>query len=90
MVTFDGRLLSGIGVVSAVVEAGSFARAGDALGLTQPAVSRAVGRLVRLHSSEIEFDCQACLVLAHELRADDCRTRCRPGARTHNGDRRPR
>ncbi|MDP8919752.1 MAG: LysR family transcriptional regulator [Pseudomonadota bacterium] len=43
--TFDGRLLSGIGVVSAVVEAGSFARAGDALGLTQPAVSRAVGRL---------------------------------------------
>jgi DNA-binding transcriptional LysR family regulator len=44
-VTFDGRLLSGIGVVSAVVEAGSFARAGDALGLTQPAVSRAVGRL---------------------------------------------
>jgi DNA-binding transcriptional LysR family regulator len=42
---FDGRLLSGIGVVSAVVEAGSFARAGDALGLTQPAVSRAVARL---------------------------------------------
>jgi DNA-binding transcriptional LysR family regulator len=44
-VAFDGRLLSGIGVVSAVVEAGSFARAGDALGLTQPAVSRAVARL---------------------------------------------
>ena len=43
--TFDGRLLSGIGVLTAVVEAGSFARAGDALGLTQPAVSRAVARL---------------------------------------------
>ncbi|WP_142781883.1 LysR family transcriptional regulator [Agrobacterium sp. T29] len=42
---FDSRLLNGIGVVSAVVEAGSFARAGEALGLTQPAVSRAVARL---------------------------------------------
>lgn len=42
---FDSRLLSGIGVLSAVVEAGSFARAGEALGLTQPAVSRAVARL---------------------------------------------
>ncbi|PZQ49305.1 MAG: LysR family transcriptional regulator [Rhodovulum sulfidophilum] len=43
--SFDGRLLSGIGVVAAVVEAGGFARAGEALGLTQPAVSRAVARL---------------------------------------------
>ncbi|CAA0090332.1 HTH-type transcriptional regulator DmlR [Starkeya nomas] len=43
--TFDSRLLSGIGVLSAVVEAGSFARAGEAMGLTQPAVSRAVARL---------------------------------------------
>ncbi|MDF0487512.1 LysR family transcriptional regulator [Sphingomonas sp. H39-1-10] len=42
---FDSRLLSGIGAVSAVVEAGSFARAGEAMGLTQPAVSRAVARL---------------------------------------------
>jgi hypothetical protein len=30
-VTFDSRLLSGIGVISAVVEAGSFARAGEAM-----------------------------------------------------------
>jgi DNA-binding transcriptional LysR family regulator len=43
--TFDGRLLSGIGVLTAVIEAGSFARAGDAIGLTQPAVSRAIARL---------------------------------------------
>ncbi|AGT11006.1 LysR family transcriptional regulator [Paracoccus aminophilus] len=43
--SFDSRLLSGIGVLSAVVQAGSFARAGEALGLTQPAVSRAVARL---------------------------------------------
>lgn len=43
--TFDARLLSGIGVLTAVVEAGSFARAGEAMGLTQPAVSRAVARL---------------------------------------------
>jgi DNA-binding transcriptional LysR family regulator len=42
---FDGRLLSGIGVLSAVIEAGSFMRAGEALGLTQSAVSRAVSRL---------------------------------------------
>jgi DNA-binding transcriptional LysR family regulator len=42
---FDSRLLSGIGVLSAVIEAGSFVRAGEALGLTQPAVSRAVARL---------------------------------------------
>lgn len=42
---FDSRLLNGIGVLTAVVEAGSFARAGEALGLTQPAVSRAVARL---------------------------------------------
>jgi DNA-binding transcriptional LysR family regulator len=42
---FDTRLLSGIGVLSAVVEAGSFARAGEAMGLTQPAISRAVARL---------------------------------------------
>ncbi|MBP0583047.1 LysR family transcriptional regulator [Labrys sp. LIt4] len=43
--TFDSRLLSGVGVLLAVVEAGSFARAGEAMGLTQPAVSRAVARL---------------------------------------------
>jgi DNA-binding transcriptional LysR family regulator len=43
--SFDSRLLSGIGVVVAVVEAGSFARAGEVMGLTQPAVSRAVARL---------------------------------------------
>lgn len=42
---FDTRLLNGIGVLSAVVEAGSFMRAGEALGLTQSAVSRAVARL---------------------------------------------
>jgi DNA-binding transcriptional LysR family regulator len=42
---FDGRVLSGIGVVTAVVEAGSFVRAADALGLTQSGVSRAVARL---------------------------------------------
>ncbi|EYF08721.1 LysR family transcriptional regulator [Chondromyces apiculatus] len=42
---FDGRLLSGLGVLSAVIEAGSFVRAGEALGLTQSAVSRAIARL---------------------------------------------
>src|SRR5580692_11653519 len=42
---FDGRLLSGIGVMAAVVEAGAFSRAGEVLGLSQSGVSRAVARL---------------------------------------------
>jgi DNA-binding transcriptional LysR family regulator len=42
---FDSRLLAGIGVLSAVVESGSFVRAGEALGLTPSGVSRAVARL---------------------------------------------
>jgi DNA-binding transcriptional LysR family regulator len=42
---FDGRLLSGIGVMVAVMENGSFVRAGLALGLTQSGVSRAIARL---------------------------------------------
>lgn len=42
---FDGRLLSGVSVLSAVIEAGTIARAADALGLTASAVSRAISRL---------------------------------------------
>jgi DNA-binding transcriptional LysR family regulator len=42
---FDGRLLSGIGVMSAVVESGAFSRAGEILGLSQSGVSRAIARL---------------------------------------------
>jgi DNA-binding transcriptional LysR family regulator len=42
---FDGRLLAGISVLAAVVETGNFARAAEALGLTQSGVSRAVARL---------------------------------------------
>lgn len=42
---FDRRGLDGLGVLRAVVEAGSFVGAGEALGLTQPAVSRAVAKL---------------------------------------------
>jgi DNA-binding transcriptional LysR family regulator len=41
----NGRLLSNVGVLAAVVEAGSFARAAEALGLTPSGVSRAVARL---------------------------------------------
>lgn len=43
--SFDGRLLSGIGVMVAVVEHGGFGRAGEALGLTPSGVSRAIARL---------------------------------------------
>ena len=42
---FDARLLSGIGVMAAVVESGSFARAGEIVGLTPSGVSRAIARL---------------------------------------------
>src|ERR1700761_9089321 len=42
---FDTRILSGIGVLAAVVESGNFVRAGEALGLTPSGVSRAVARL---------------------------------------------
>jgi len=42
---FDGRLLSGMSVLAAVVEAGSFSRAGDMLGLSASGVSRSVSRL---------------------------------------------
>lgn len=42
---FDARILSGVGVMAAVSETGSFARAAEALGLTPSGVSRAVARL---------------------------------------------
>jgi len=42
---FDTRLLSGLNVLVAVVEAGSFARAAGTLGLTQSGVSRSIQRL---------------------------------------------
>ncbi|HEY0802802.1 MAG TPA: LysR family transcriptional regulator [Steroidobacteraceae bacterium] len=43
--TLDGRLLSNVGVLAAVIEGGSFARAAEALGLTPSGVSRAIARL---------------------------------------------
>ena len=43
--SFDGRLLSGMSVLAAVVEAGSFSRAGEVLGLSASGVSRAISRL---------------------------------------------
>ena len=42
---FDTRLLTGVGVMAAVTEAGNFARAAEILGLTPAGVSRAVARL---------------------------------------------
>ena len=42
---FDGRLLSGVTVLAAVVESGSFTRAGELLGLSPSGVSRSVSRL---------------------------------------------
>ncbi|HEY4163060.1 MAG TPA: LysR family transcriptional regulator [Dongiaceae bacterium] len=42
---FDGRLVANVGVLAAIVEGGSFARAAEALGLSPSGVSRAVSRL---------------------------------------------
>lgn len=45
----DGRLLAGMSILAAVVESGSFSRAGEVLGLSASGVSRAISRLeVRL------------------------------------------
>src|SRR5262245_18071029 len=43
--SFDARLLSGVGVLAAVIEAANFARAAEIMGLTPSGVSRAVARL---------------------------------------------
>jgi DNA-binding transcriptional LysR family regulator len=43
--SFDGRLLAGMSVLAAVVETGSFTRAGEVLGLSASGVSRSVSRL---------------------------------------------
>jgi DNA-binding transcriptional LysR family regulator len=45
LMSFDGRLLSGASIFTAAVEAGSFAGAGQALGLTSSGISRAIRRL---------------------------------------------
>ncbi|MFS2036058.1 LysR family transcriptional regulator [Polaromonas sp. CT11-55] len=42
---FDERMLNGMGVFAAIVDAGTFAAAGEQLEMSQPGVSRAVARL---------------------------------------------
>jgi len=44
-VPFDGRVLSGVSVLAAVVEGGSFVKAADLIGITDSGVSRAISRL---------------------------------------------
>lgn len=43
--SFDARLLSGVGLLLTVAETGSFARAAEAMGMTPSGVSRAIARL---------------------------------------------
>ncbi len=45
IMSFDGRILSGVSVLAAVVEGGSFVKAAELVGLTDSGVSRAIGRL---------------------------------------------
>ena len=42
---FDGRMLSGVSVLAAVVEGGSFVKAAELIGITDSGVSRAISRL---------------------------------------------
>src|SRR6202021_3113860 len=42
---FDGRVLSGVSVLGAVVDGGSFVKAAELIGLTDSGVSRAINRL---------------------------------------------
>src|SRR6202041_4212114 len=42
---FDGRIMSGVSVLAAVVDGGSFVRAAELIGLTDSGVSRAISRL---------------------------------------------
>ncbi len=42
---FDGRILSGVSVLAAVVDGGSFVKAAELIGITDSGVSRAIGRL---------------------------------------------
>lgn len=43
----DGRLLTGVTVLDAVIESGGFSRAAEALGMSASGVSRAIARLER-------------------------------------------
>jgi DNA-binding transcriptional LysR family regulator len=42
---FDGRIVSGVSVLAAVVDGGSFVKAAELIGLTDSGVSRAISRL---------------------------------------------
>ena len=83
MITSDPRFLSGLPVLAAVLESKSFVHAGEALGLTQSGVSRAIQRLedrlglrlfertskmVRLTEDGKQF-CEAALPLLSQLEA---------------------
>ena len=43
--SFDSRILSGVGVLAAVIEGGTFVKAADIIGMTDSGVSRAISRL---------------------------------------------
>jgi DNA-binding transcriptional LysR family regulator len=45
MASFDERIVNGISVLSAIIDSGTFAAAGDVLNMSQSGVSRAIARL---------------------------------------------
>jgi DNA-binding transcriptional LysR family regulator len=66
--TFDARVVSNIGVLAAIVEGGSFARAADALGLSRSGISRAVLRLETSVGVRLFDRTTRALTLTHEGR----------------------
>jgi DNA-binding transcriptional LysR family regulator len=66
--SLDSRLLAGAGTFVAVVEAGSFKRGGEMLGITQSGVSRAVARLEAQMGIRLFHRNARAVVLTHEGR----------------------
>ena len=68
--TFDSKLLSGLTVLIAVVEAGTIARAAEALGVSPSGVSRALSRLEQRVGARLLARTTRSLSLTDEGRRD--------------------
>jgi len=87
---FDGKLLSGVTVLIAVVEAGTIARAAEALGLSPSGVSRALSRLEQRVGARLLARTTRSLSLTDEGRRFYERVGPQSGRHRGGGDRGPR